>query len=158
MLCSVHAPNAYICKYGAQLLPGWSEPVASVLVVLQSCQQPFLERTPATEQKKAWLRDQFLAFGSQVALELQSRGYQADLFDPRTGLPLMSPPGDKHLDDVALVQAVLGYETSDRNGCSLVLHPTLGAAVYPSTLVSSAPPSVLESVVNDVLSELTLQH
>lgn len=127
-----------------------------MLIVIQSAQAELVERTTENERYKSELRDRFLTFGYQVALELQKLGYLADLFDPRTGLPMMSPAGQRRLDDVAVVQSVLGYQTSDRGGCCVLEHPTLGAAVYPSTLVSSASPAVLELVVDQILAGVTL--
>lgn len=156
MYCSAHPPSFYIRKYGSQLLPGWEQPIASVLIVIQSAQAELLERTPENERSKAELRDRFLTFSYKVALELQKLGYLADVFDPRTGLPMMSPTGQRRLDDVAVVQSVLGYQTSDCGGCCVLEHPTLGAGVYPSTLVSSASPAVLELVVDQILTGITL--
>jgi len=149
--CSTHPPSSYIRKYGSQLLPGWDLPIASVLIVIQPCPAEFVERTPENEQFKSELRDRFLTVGCEIARELQKLGYLADLFDPRSGLPIMSPAGQRRLDDVAVVQSVLGYETSDRSGCCVLVHPTLGTAIYPSTLASSALPAALKLVVDKIL-------
>lgn len=156
MLCSAHAPSSYIRIYGAQLLPAWSLPIASVLVVIQLCRVELIERTPENEHYKSELRDRFLTVGHQIALELQKLGHLADFFDPRSGLPILSTAGHKRLDDVAVVQSVLGYKTCDRGGCHILVHPTLGTAIYPSTLVSSAPPAAMESVVTQVLTGETV--
>lgn len=156
MYCSAHSPSFYIRNHGSQLLPGWKQPIASVLIVIQPAQAELVERTPENERFKSELRDRFLKFGYQVARELQKLGHLADLFDPRTGLPMMSPGGPRRLDDVAVVQSVLGYQTRDRGGCCVLEHPTLGAAVYPSTLVSSASPAVLELVVEQILTGIPL--
>ena len=111
-----------------------------------------MERTAENERHKSELRDRFLKVGFQIALELQKLGHLADLFDPCSGLPTLSVAGHKRLDDVAVAQSVLGYETCDRGGCHVLVHPTLGAAVYPSTLVSSAPPAAMELAVAYVLT------
>ncbi len=156
MFCSAHPPSSYIRAHGSQLLPGWSLPIASVLIVIQPCRVEFVERTSENERYKSELRDRFLKVGFQIALELQKLGHLADLFDPRSGLPMLSVTGHKRLDDVAVAQSVLGYKTCDRGGCHVLVHPTLGAAVYPSTLVSSAPPAVMESVVAYILTNKTV--
>lgn len=150
MQYSVHAPSQFICKHLGGLLPDWSSPAASVLVVLQPCPSPLLTRTPTTEDQKRKLRQRFLQFGYRVAAQLQQLGHLADVFDPRTGLPLLSQPGSLRLDDVAVVQAVLGYEALHSHGCSVILHPVWGDSVYPSTLLSSAAPSLVESVSQQV--------
>lgn len=143
---SVHPPSSFIRTFTNQLLPSWSDSVKSVLIVLQPSDCDLLEQTPITEQKKQRLRQRFLEWGKSTADRLHQMGYAADLFDPRTGLPILSLAGSLRLDDVAVVQSCLGYPTCDRCGCSVILHPTWGSAVYPSILVSSAPPIKVESL------------
>lgn len=148
MQYSVHAPNLFIRKHLDKLLPDWSQPVGSVLVVLQPCSSDLTHRTPLSEFLKQRLRSQFLAFGYPVAAQLQQLGHLADLFDPRTGFPLLSHPGPLRLDDVAVARSCLGYPSTCCHGCSVILHPTWGSAVYPSTLLSSAEPGLLETVIH----------
>ena len=142
----VHAPTEFIQTHQEQLLPGWSVPVASVLIVLQACPAALLVRTAETEQYKQQLRQQFLAFGEQISAQLWTNGYAAEMFDPATGWPMLSQPGDRRLDDVAVVRASLGYPIALQGDCLISLHPDWGSAVYPSILVSSAPPAVLEAI------------
>ena len=150
MQYSVHRPSQFISNHVDSLLPTWSRPVASVLVVLQQCPCDLLERTSTTENQKQQLRQQFLQFGRQVAGRLQHLGHLADLFDPSTGFPLLSQPGQLWLDDVAVVRACLGYPSTRACGCSVLLHPVWGNAVYPSTLVSSAEPDLMSQIVTAV--------
>jgi hypothetical protein len=145
---SVHPPSAFIRSFTNQLLPSWSHPVESVLILLQPSGCDLLEQTPITEFQKQQLREQFLEWGRKTADQLHEMGFAADLFDPRTGLPVLSTAGSLRLDDVAVVQSCLGYPTCDRCGCSVILHPTWGSAVYPSILVSSAPPRQVESLLH----------
>lgn len=151
MQCSVHQPSRYICQHGQRLLPDWSAPVRSVLVVLQHAGCELLERTATSETQKVQLRQQFLAVGAAIAQRLHQLGYCADLFDPRTGYPLQSQPGSLGLDDVAVARACLGYPVIHSHGCSILLHPTWNSAVYPSVLLSSAEPELLNRVTRDVL-------
>ena len=146
MQYSVHDPSPFICTNLDKLLPTWSVPVRSVLIVLQPCTCNLLERTPLAEQQKFELRQKFLQFGYDVAAKLQQLGHLVDVFDPRTGLPLLSQAGPSKLDDVAVVRSCLGYPSSSSHGCSVVVHPTWGSSVYPSTLVSSAPPQTVQWV------------
>ena len=138
MQWSVHAPSPYLCAHRAQLLPTWTCPIASVLVVLQPFSGELLHRSPQIERQKQRLRRQFLDLSYRLATALQAQGYLAEAFDPRTGWPLLSPPGQVPLDDVAIVRSCLGYPTVNRQGCSVLLHPVWGSSVYPSTLLSSA--------------------
>ncbi|HEY9645204.1 MAG TPA: methylmalonic aciduria and homocystinuria type D protein [Chroococcidiopsis sp.] len=156
MQWSVHSPSAFIQDRAASLLPDWScaiEPVLieSVLIVLQPCDRVLLERTLETEAQKERLRQNFLEIGAMVVLRLVEQGYRADLFDPSSGFPVYSSPGHTRLDDVAIARACLGYPVSRSGGCAVILHPLWGSAVYPSTVVSSAPPWVIEAVAASLL-------
>lgn len=150
MQYSVHSAHQFLHTHLEQLLPEWSVPVLSILVVLQMSHYVLLEKTPETELHKQRLRERFVAFGCTLASTLWEMGYQAEVFDPQTGLPLLSKPGELKLDDVAVVQACLGYSLTDSGGCSVVHHPEWGSAVYPSVVVSSAHPTIIESIAGVV--------
>ena len=154
MQYSVHSPPEFIRTNLGQLLPSWSLPVLSVLVVLQLCQIPLFDRTVETELSKNQLRQQFIEFGDNIVLKLRTMGHLADIFDPRTGQPLSSPPGQLRLSDVKVVHSTLGYCINDTGPCSMVVHPIWGTSVYPSTLVSSAPPQVMDDVVGSLVSNV----
>lgn len=147
MQYSVHSPNEFIRTHLGQLLPSWSLPVLSVLLILQQCQFSPFDRTIDTENDKHQLREQFIQFGCHIALKLREVGHLADIFDPRTGLPMNSPPGQLKLDDVAVARSALGYSINGSGPCAMIVHPTWDKAVYPSTLLSSAHPHVVESIV-----------
>jgi hypothetical protein len=152
---SVHPPPKFIRTQLNRLLPSWSLPVLSVVVVIQLCQFAFLERTVETEIYKNEFRQHFLEFGSEIIFQLSTMGHLADMFDPRTGLPVTSPPGQVRLSDVKVVGATLGY-TIDRSGkCAAIVHPTWGKAVYPSTIVSSARPDVVAEIVANIAATST---
>ena len=148
---SVHLPSAFISEHWHQLLPDWWVPVLSVLIVLQHCPVTLVTKTPETEAHKHHLRDRFLHLGQQLVYQVQERGYRADLFDPRTGLPMLSAPGALALDDVAVVQAALGYPLINTGGCWLINHPTWGSAVFPSVMLASAPPEITTAVAQALI-------
>lgn len=167
MYVSVHPPNSYLLRHWQHLLPHWDCPVLSVVVVLQPCGCELLERNAIAEAQKHQLRQIFLEMGMPVVRHLQALGYAATVFDPRTGLPFesatetgagpvaepgtadqdaVSRAGSWVLDDVAVARSCLGYATVASHGCSILLHPEWGNAVYPSTLLSSAPPEIVAEV------------
>ncbi len=154
MQYSVHAPPEFIRTNLGQLLPSWSIPVLSVLVVVQVCQFALFNQTIELEISKKQLREQFIEFGENIVLKLRAMGHLADMFDPRTGQPLTSPPGQLRLSDVKVVHSTLGYCINDTGPCSMVVHPIWGTSVYPSTLVSSAPPHVMDEVVGSLVSNV----
>ncbi|MDX2216578.1 MAG: methylmalonic aciduria and homocystinuria type D protein [Oculatellaceae cyanobacterium bins.114] len=150
---AVHPPSAYVSTHLRQLLPDWSVAASSMVLVLQRSQCTLFDRTPQTEADKDRLRNQFLALGLRLATALNDSGYAAEVFDPKTGFPILSSPGSLMLDDVAIARTVLGYASLNHGDCSILLHPTWGSAVYPSTLISSAPCYVLAEIVNRCVEE-----
>jgi Methylmalonic aciduria and homocystinuria type D protein len=143
---SIHQPSPFIALHRADLLPDWQVSVQSVMVILQPCSVALNEVTPITEQQKRQLRRRFLYWAKQLIAALHQEGYAADSFDPRTGHPYDSRSGSLTLDDVAVVQSVLGYPLVPSGDCRLVEHPIWGCGVFPSVVVSSAPPSILETI------------
>ncbi|NJK41588.1 MAG: methylmalonic aciduria and homocystinuria type D protein [Acaryochloridaceae cyanobacterium SU_2_1] len=152
---SVHIPNTFISNHVCQLLPEWVVPVLSVLIVLQQSPVQLSEKTPETEFHKQQLRNQFVQLARKIVLDLQRMNYRAEIFDPRTGYPLLSQPGDLRLDDVAVIEASLGYHLQQTGGCRIVEHPTWGYAVFPSVLLSAATPDITDAVVESVLGSYT---
>ncbi len=142
---SVHPPNRFLAHHGHELLPDWPQPISSLLIVLQQCPVSLAMHTAETEDCKQVMRSRFLQLGLAIATHLHQQHYLADLFDPATGLPVLSHAGDRQLDDVAVVRSCLGYGTVRAGECQLLKHPLWGDAVYPSVLVSSAPVPVLSA-------------
>ncbi len=151
---SAHVPTAFIQAHLAQLLPSWTAPVASVLVVLQRPQVALSYDSPEVEADKDRLRSQFIQLGNAIAHQLRNRGHEAEIFDPRTGFPMRSEPGSLPLDDVAVVHSVLGYRVINVGSCREIIHPQWGEAVYPSTVMSSASPSQMAAIAHQILSAL----
>lgn len=151
MQTSIHSPTPFIWHFSDKLLPDWRCKIMSVLIVLQRSTCDLLPRTETSEAQKNNLRAKFLLFGGAIASTLRQMGYLADVFDPKTGQPVFSSSGQLGLDDVAVVSACLGYASTQVEGCSVLMHPDWGSAVYPSVLVSSAPPAIVERVVTSVM-------
>jgi hypothetical protein len=105
--------------------------------------------TTETEKEKEKLREKFMRFGCDVAFNLRDRGYLTDLIDPRTGYPLLSHSGVFPHDDTAVAQALLKYPAIE-NKCHVLVHPDWGTAVYPSVMLSEAPPDMIELVTKAV--------
>jgi Methylmalonic aciduria and homocystinuria type D protein len=147
---SIHQPNAFINHHRGDLLPDWSVSVESVMVILQPCSVALNEITPVTEQQKQQLRRRFLYWAKKLIVALKQEGYAADGFDPRTGHPHYSRSGALTLDDVAVVQSVLGYPLVPSGECRLVEHPIWGCGVFPSVVVSAAPPPVLANIAHQL--------
>ncbi|MGB7416627.1 MAG: methylmalonic aciduria and homocystinuria type D protein [Thermosynechococcaceae cyanobacterium] len=148
---STHLPSDFITQHVTELLPEWPVPVRSVLIVMQHCPVPLVERNADTEDYKRQLRQQFIEFGHQIAGRLHTLGHRTEIFDPKTGQPLLSQPGSMTLNDVAVVQAVLGYPLfQTEEGCWILEHPRWGTAVFPAVLMSSAEPGVVDAIATQI--------
>jgi hypothetical protein len=154
MQYSIHSPSAFIQAHWRRLLPAWTKPAASILLVLQPAEINLLQPCQQVHEEKQQLRQQFLEFANTIAQTLKQSGHLVEIFDPRSGLPMLSPAGTLHLDDVAVVQNCLGYPVVAAGGCATILHPEWGSAVYPSTLLCSASPRTLQAL----LENLNRQH
>jgi Methylmalonic aciduria and homocystinuria type D protein len=148
---SIHRPSSYIHCHRVDLLPDWQVSVSSLMVILQTCPVSLYEATAATEYQKRRLRRRSLCLVKKLITSLQDVGYAADGFDPRTGKPFYSRPGLLTLDDVAVVQAVLGYPLVASGDCHLIKHPVWGCFVFPTVLVSEASPEKLAEIAHPVL-------
>ena len=147
---SIHTPSPYICANCEQILPDWKQQqFLWVVVVLQQSKYSLEEMTTETEIEKEKLREKFMRFGCDLAFNLRDRGYLTDLIDPRTGYPLLSHSGLVPHDDTAVAQALLKYPTIE-NKCHVLVHPQWGTAVYPSVMLSEAPPDIIESVTKAI--------
>lgn len=65
---------------------------------------------------------------------------------------MLSEPGEHCLDDAAVVRACLHYDLKPCGDCCVINHPEWGSAVYPSVLITSAPPKILHQVATSVMS------
>lgn len=149
---SIHLPSRFIAQNLERVIPDWNLPVLWVVVVLQQSRYELVETTPRVEREKERLREKFMRFGFEVAFKLRERGFLTDLIDPRNGYPLLSRPGEIPHDDTAVVKSLLGFPVI-RNSCRVLEHPTWGTAVYPSTIMSSASPTIIESVLKRVATQ-----
>lgn len=148
---SVHPPSQFMMSHRAELLPDWIVAIASVLVVLQYCPVSLVEKTPQTQQYKNDLRQTFLALAERLVQQCWLDGYAAESFDPKTGYPCHSRPGSLSMDDVAVIAAVLGYPLKLCGDCRLIHHPDWGHGVFPSVIVSAAPPLTLTALAQTIL-------
>ncbi|NBO31118.1 MAG: methylmalonic aciduria and homocystinuria type D protein [Cyanobacteria bacterium WB6_1B_304] len=149
---SVHTPYQFLDLHCHELLPDWTLPMSSLLIILQN--SPVCLTDPITsEYYKPTLRTQFLEIGLAIVHLLKLQRYQVDLFDPATGLPLLSRRGSLRLDDVTVVRSCLGYPTIQFGQCRLIEHPQWQYAVYPSVLVSTASVDVLQMATETILAK-----
>ena len=141
-------PSQFIKRYQHRLLPTWTVSITYLILVLQKSNFPLDNSSQEIEREKDYLRARFLRFGCNLVFKLRDYQYQSDLFDPRSGYPLLSRPGESPLSDTTVVRDLLGFEIIKQK-CALLVHPDWGTAIYPSTIVTSAPLEVLKPVLQD---------
>ena len=140
-------PSQFMIDNQRQLLPTWDVSIGCAIIVLQKSRLPLTNLNPDITQEKNYLRAKFLRFGYDLIFQLRDCNYLSDLFDPRSGYPLITSKRSLTLNDNALVNALLGFTVTKYKNCSLLTHPQWQTAVYPSTIVSTASLEILESMV-----------
>lgn len=145
----IDRPSEFIRQNQQKLLPNWNISITCIILVLQKSNFPLENSSYEIEREKDHLRARFLRFGSNLVFKLRDFKYQSDLFDPRSGYPLLSRPGDMTLNNIALVKDLLGFNVVKQE-CSLLVHPEWGTAIYPSTIVTSASPEILQPFLQDL--------
>ena len=147
-------PSQFILQHQQELLPEWQTPIAGVVLLLQKSRVSFQEFDRNIVREKDRLRANFLRWGTNLIFALQDLGYSSDLFDPRTGYPLLGQQGKLSFDDNAVVRALLDYPVTSYKHCSLIEHPVWGDRVYPSTIVTTAPRDIIEPLCQKAIGRL----
>jgi hypothetical protein len=148
----INQPSLFVSKNLERVIPDWNLPAAWVVIILQQSRFPLIETAPHVEREKDRLREKFMRLGCDTAFELRDRGFLTDLIDPRTGYPLLSRPGEISHDDIAVVKVLLKFPVI-HNSCRVLEHPSWGTAVYPSSMISSASPTIIKSVLKRVAAQ-----
>lgn len=149
----VASPHKFVLNHQQQLLPGWNKPIANLILLLQQSSISLKKSNLEVAREKDTLRAEFIRFGCRVIFGLQAQGYMSDLFDPRTGHPLLAPQGKLTLNDNAVVKALLNYSVDSYQNCSLLTHPEWGNKVYPSTIATVADQKQTQSWLKKVAAE-----
>ena len=145
----VAPPHQFVVDRQQELL-GWKVPISYLIVVLQQSAISLNESSDRVVAEKDRLRSEFIRLGSNLIFSLQDLGYVSDLFDSRSGYPLLARP-NMTLDDNATVKALLNYPLVKDRQCSLIVHPRWQNNVYPSTIATSATLEVIESCLRQAL-------
>lgn len=146
---SIHPPSPFIQTSWQKLLPRWDVPVLSLLILLQRSPIALRFHTPEASLVKCRLRTQAIRLMLPLVQVLRQEHYLAEMFDPKTGIPYGSDQQGIPLNDVAVIQAVLGYDAEQYGQCRCILHPTWGDRVYPSILVSASSPMTVKPLAEE---------
>ena len=144
----IDRPSEFIKQNQHKLLPTWDVSISYIILVLQKSNFPLENSSYEIEREKDYLRERFFRLGCNWVFKLRKDRYQSDLFDPRNGYPLLSRPGAITLSDTTVVRDLLNFDVVKQK-CSLLVHPEWGTAIYPSTIVTSAPLEILEPLLQN---------
>ncbi len=147
-------PSPFVVQNLEYLLPEWSAQIAWTILILQQAQFPLNQPKTTVNIEKDRLRDQFLNLGLSVVHALNHQGFCSDIFDPKTGYPVLSCRGSLTHDDVAVAKALLNYPTTS-DDCAALIHPQWQTAVYPGVLMTAASPAVSQLILKEKLSFIT---
>lgn len=145
----ITTPHQFAREQQNLFFPSWDQALSYLILVLQRSSLSLSRTTPQVALEKNRLRANFISFGRNVISSLQSQQYLSDLFDPRTGQPLLSNSG-LVWDDNATVQALLNYPVINWQNCSLLQHPVWNHNVYPATIATTAPQVTIESCLDQI--------
>jgi hypothetical protein len=123
----------------------------SKVVAVPTCQRATVDLVamgPLVEAEKDRLLESFMSFASQVSQELMRNGYFSDYIDPCSGLPVLHHESNCFYDEVSGMQTLLKYNTMNAGCCKVLLHPVWGSAVYPATIFTDAPASVVSALLD----------
>lgn len=105
--------------------------------------------------EKDHLLERFMEWAKKVCNKLILLGYFSDYIDPCSGLPMIHQEGNNVYDEVAALNAVLGYSVQNAGCCKIILHPKWGSAVYPATMFTKAPIEHVLTAIAQTESELS---
>jgi Methylmalonic aciduria and homocystinuria type D protein len=146
----VASPHQFAIAYQQQLLPGWEIPLSYLVLVLQQSSISLKDSSSEVTVEKDRLRAELIRFGCNLVFALRDQGYCSDLFDPRTGYPLLAHQG-MTWDDNAVVKALLNYPVIDYQQCSLITHPIWQHHVYPGAIATTAPQGIVKSCLEQAI-------
>jgi hypothetical protein len=146
----VASTHQFAIDHQQQLLPGWEIPLSCLILVLQQSSISLKDSSSEVTVEKDRLRAELIRFGCNLIFALRDQGYSSDLFDPRTGYPLLAHQG-MIWDDNAVVKALLNYPVIDHQQCSLITHPIWQHHVYPGTIATTAPQALVKSCLEQAI-------
>ncbi|KAI9033980.1 methylmalonic aciduria and homocystinuria type D protein [Phycomyces nitens] len=124
-----------------------------VVPVIQKCFHDMSASTPEINRERDEKLDVFVDWGKRVINRLNGLGMWADVMDPASGYPIISPSGALPYPDVQGTIDLMGYETHNVGCCHILLHPKWRSKIYPSTFFTTAPADLLVKVIDEVLEK-----
>jgi len=146
-------PSLFIQQNWPKLLPHWSKPPQTLLLVCFRAQEnlSFVNETVQREKDRLW--QAFHHCAQRLHPIAQSQGILLEAICPKTGLAVQAPPQSGIFDLVYLFHDRLGFPWQrTTQGCKVVTHPRWQQAFYPALWISPQDSDRVTALVYDSLS------
>ena len=94
-------------------------------------------------KEKDRLLEQFVLWANAVREHVTSAGHWLNFTDPASGYPVHGDRGGMTCNDVDVCLLCVKFPTVDLGVCKIMSHPEWKTAVYPTTMVTTAPFDIL---------------
>ncbi|ORE09169.1 hypothetical protein BCV72DRAFT_303080 [Rhizopus microsporus var. microsporus] len=119
-----------------------------VVPVIQKCEHDMVGLSKEVNDERDIKLELFISWGRRVVDRIKSVGMWADMMDPASGFPVFSHPGSSPYPDVqGTIMLDSRFDIQNVGCCHILLHPSWGSHIYPSTLFTTAPADVLEKIL-----------
>lgn len=144
---SVHVPSKLLKRDVATVFPDAAITLATPLIIIPTFQKStvsLLEYGDEQAKEKDRLLLRFFEWCERVCHQVSVLYPSAwiDATDPASGMAWRGASSSCY-SDVDGVIGLLHYDTIESGGCRILSHPRWNYAVYPTTLFTTAPPSVI---------------
>ena len=93
---------------------------------------------------------QFVKWANAVRDQVVAAGHWLNFTDPASGYPVHGDRGGMTCNDVDVCLLCTKFPTVDLGVCKILSHPEWKTAVYPTTMVTTAPLEVLTTALSAV--------
>lgn len=146
---SAHTLTASLLRDVVPVFPLAPPPPLVVVPTLQRSSVALTAYGAAEAAEKDRLQGVFFAWAAAMRDALAATGHWGDGTDPATGAALFGDEAALY-SDVPAIARLLRYPTLDAGGCTILLHPEWGTAVYPATFFTNAPLEVVREALAGV--------
>lgn len=147
------SPSLFIQQNWQQLLPHWSSPPQTLLLVCLRSSENLSLGNDAVQREKDRLWQAFHHCTQELCLVAQTQGICLEAICPKTGLAVQAPSPAWVFDLVYLFHDRLGFPWQRTNqGCKVFHHPRWGQACYPGLLISPDQGDRVAALVYHALS------
>lgn len=147
---SVHSISRLMVTECLTVFPELRKDESGLLCVptFQKAEADLVDYTKQADYEKNRLLQSFVQWGKAVCQYILQRNQWADCVDPCSGMPLLTKHGSSCYSEVDGMQTLLKYRLQQVGDCSVIVHPRWGTRVYPASIFTTAPLSLLLEAID----------